>query len=471
MFLTIFVLASFYFPGQLTSLYFPTSLKVYSFGQFIHLDVNQFLAAFPPPEIDMMSYITQAKYILIKGYFNPAFINTWPPGEPLVIAALIKLTGMNDYPLKMIIINALVWSLAMVVLFNTLSEYKNVFVRFFLVLLPFYFPSFTDWIFGPGLFMSELISIPLFLIAICYLVRWFKTDRRQDLIAFAIFFAIIAYFRGYFEIFSNFLILLLILTALITVGWIYLKTRIRQPHLKIKSTVKLMQNQWPVLFSEKSKTIVISILVFCVALLPWRIYHHHVDGTYAWQNLSSYIWWVFWGPRNSYFIDINLACQILPNICKALIDYTAKNPWTITISFYRNLTLMVLITHPIKWYALKLFYFNRFWFGGGLYVYSWFQLLHYKFCYLIEGFSILIFGLMGMSLNIYYYLRYRTEQLGGLLFFSLSFILFNIVLFSIFHYEPRYSLYLRMYFLYYPFIVVALLKNQNIALANEFSDF
>lgn len=420
-------------------------LHITSLDSFLKISATQFINLFG--NSDLGSYVKSAKYLLQNGYFQKEMIGMWPPGFAVVIASILKFTGENSYPFKMIIITIAAWALAFFFVYHSLITIKNSMLKIFAAMLPLYFETFRIWIFGLGPFLSETISLPLFVIAISFFIRWLQTERPRDLVWMAVFLAISAYFRGYIELFGNFLILILALVSIFKILKYFVINKLSSMQMSINAIGKQFYQDRSQVFSQNSKLMLLAAITFILILLPWRIYMHKVFGSFNWQQLGSLIWTILWYQgKLQYFPDSNLACQVQPALCKILAQNVLLGLY-IDPKTYELLTLVTLVSHPLRWYAERAEFFNAIWFGT-FGVISWHDLLFSYRWLFFEGSLIFFTGIIITLISGWLWFRHSIAKMNFLFWFSILFILFNIILFSFFHYEARYSLFIRLYFLY-----------------------
>ncbi|MBA3707172.1 MAG: hypothetical protein H0W84_15095 [Bacteroidetes bacterium] len=357
----------------------------------------------------------------------------WPPGQALMIAAVFKLFGETAFPLKMLYLAVSTWALMLTCVYHSLEKIKKPVLKFSLCFLPFFFSVFQTWVFDDSLVLSENVSLPLFIIGFCFFIFWLQDKKWGYLIASAAIFAALAYFRGYFEVFGRFLALAMVIYLII---------------LKIKSKKTIL--------TPKVITMMSALLVFMMLLMPWRIYNSKHFGTYSWQPGMTVMWPFYWVPdsKSSFHGEAaeNTACHIQPELCSYFYtrDLSLQPGGTLPSSFYRMLTLTALLEHPIAWYGVKAKAFNVFWFGEHNIPLSWNEILHRPIM-LLGGVLIFLSGVFSLIYSAFLWFR-KKLFLGQkeLFVFSGSFIFFNFILFTFFHFEPRYSLYLQLLFIYLP---------------------
>jgi hypothetical protein len=408
---------------------------------------------------DNGTYLNMALHFSEFGKFPPYLILGWPPGFPFLLAMLAKLTGIAAFPLKMMILICALWSAALVTIYRTLPTTYSVGLKILLVFLPFYLVSFRSWIFGFWIFFSEEFALPLFVIAVCLFIFWLRTNKTLYLISFAICMALLAYLRGFFESLGNFLICLLILTIIVQFVWQFIVKKIERRNSTVWQCLRQSWDARKNIFTSRYRACLIASLIFIILLSPWRIHNRLISNTYAWLPTGGYNWLLLWTPSDKFHpmyreAAPNPPCHLKPKICQILYtnDVSLVNPYFQDIKFYRNLSIMTALSYPLRWYGYKLKYINGFWFGFG--ATSWQQLIKSEPWLFIEGLLIFVVGAGTIIFGITQWENLTFEQ-RGILSFTLLFLIFNIIVFTFVHYEPRYSLFLRLLFWYLPVWIFA----------------
>ncbi len=421
-------------------------------GVFLRLAASHFANLLGPA--DMATYINAANYFLLhKDHFEPYTIATWPPGFPLVLAGLFKFFGENDYPLKVLSLAAIIWALVFLFVYNSLPSIRNPLIKILLAILPLFFESIRQSIFMLNPFLSESFSLPAFIISISFFIKWAQTEQPRDLFWMSVFLATSAYFRGYTEIFGNFLIFVALLYVVLRIIKFLVIEKVLHSEISFKLMIKQVYQKKHQVFGRDMKSIMIATITFVLLLLPWRIHMYRIFGSFDWQQLST--WTLFWTPNlPNFLITNNVACHIYPTVCNILFKNNIQAGLNVDTNFYFDLTLMTFITHPLAWSAEKIKYFNFFWFG-----YSWSSLFT-QIKLFFEGTLILLTGIATIFTSSILWLRYSNKTMKRFFWFSILFIIFNLILFTFYHYEARYSLFMKFYFIYSPAIFfIALREN------------
>ena len=113
---------------------------------------------------------------------------------------------------------------------------------------------------------------------------------------------------------------------------------------------------------------------------------------------------------------INTPCHVSPSVCHSLDEYDPKKN-KLGYSFYKELALITFVLHPIDWYRYKGRFFSELWFGHK--ARGWAR---------VEGTTVALMGIV----------------------FAIGFLLFNIAVFTFLHFEWRYSIFLRVFFVMLP---------------------
>jgi hypothetical protein len=443
-----------YFFGQLHYFEFTQATNLITAGystfhSYLMLSAQRIVDIFG--ESDPATYIKSAFFFSSHGYFLNEFAILWPPGQALTILGIVKLFGESAYPLKMLILSTIFWPIALTQLYYSWTKIQYSILKFVLSLLPMFLLSFQTWLFGYNLILSENLTLPLFISAICFILQWIREKKYIYLIASAIIFAVMSYYRGYFEVFSRFIMVFVIIYfAYISFKNIYFQ-KLGSPTLSTFAAVKYTAANFKFFYSPKLRTIIAALLVFSVLLIPWRIYMFNHFHSFSWQNLN-YSWALLWDKSATSFSTANIGCLVDPKWCDFFYEHDIKNFHGTLLGgkFYAIMTLGAFLLHPLEWYTIKLHAFNHFWYGGNLGAPTWSELLNNYKVLFIENTLVLLAGLSTLIIG-----KLRWKKLSvpkkDFMLFSFLFVLFNFVLFTFFHFEPRYSLYLQLFFIYLPF--------------------
>ena len=161
---------------------------------------------------------------------------------------------------------------------------------------------------------------------------------------------------------------------------------------------------------------------------------------------AGYYWGLVWKTdeathqafRNT---GINTPCRTDPSLCEVLFDYESKSEGqSITYSMYGRLAVFTFITKPITWYKNKLQYFDNLWYGN-----DWKNEVSDNTGRFMQGLIMLISPLIFF---IYYFINWKSADADYKMIYiaSLVFVVFNIMLFTLLHFEMRYSIFIKLLF-------------------------
>lgn len=396
---------------------------------------------------DVGTYLKGAKYYIENGEFEDWVVNLFPPGQMYYTVFLIKTTGEDYFPLKMLLTAALSWLLVFLAATRILNRgYSHLAVPV-MVLIPMYFSGIREYVFGYGVLGAEMLSMPLFVL-LAYMIFLFseKYNDIKYLTCVALILAILSYMRGYFEIFGNFLIVFLVLLVAANILF-----RTCQYHALeagsfsirgfVGGIIKLKDKWLPL----KIRSIALIMFILILLLLPWRLSNVERGFTMSWLH-ADYYWGLVWKSdedthpafRNT---GINTPCRTDPKLCEILGAYENNSEGqSIPFSVYGKQAILTFVTKPVIWYKNKLEYFDNLWFGN-----DWKYELKERTGKFIEGVLVLISPLLFYS---YYLVNWKTASRGcrDLYISSSVFVLFNIMLFTLLHFETRYSIFLKLLF-------------------------
>lgn len=396
---------------------------------------------------DVGTYLKGAKYYIDNGEFEDWVVNLFPPGQMYYAVFLVKATGEGYFPLKMLITASVSWLLVFLVVTWILNRGHSNVLAPVIILIPMYFSTIRDYVFGYGMLGAEMLSMPLFVLLV-YLVLLFGENYKKIkyLASVALILALLAYMRGYFEIFGNFLIIFLLL--LIALNILYRSCHYHSKEeatISVREFVRLIIARKDQMLPKKLRSIAMILIIFLLLLLPWRLSNVERGFTMSWLH-ADYYWGLVWKSdeethpafRNT---GINTPCRTDPMLCEILNTYENDNEvQSIPFSVYGKQAILTFLTKPVTWYKNKLEYFDNLWFGN-----DWNYELKERTGKFIEGVLILLAPLLFYS---YYLINWKTvtQSYKDLYISSSVFVLFNIMLFTLLHFETRYSIFLKLLF-------------------------
>ena len=388
-----------------------------------------------------------SSYVKIGQYFagvTPASgeliwrVGNWPPGYPLVIAAILKLTGESHYVLKAVIVCSSILALVFTFLFYSVHFSSNGPIRFLVWASIFALPNFRHWTLGSGLTLSEPYTLAFFLVSWTVLFLGIEKKDRRYLIIGGCLLGVTAYFRAIASVLieGTFYTCLLILAS-----YHLITSRIKKKYA-LKSVEKLNRDHHRSLKALQACGLVF-LMFFCVTF-PWKLRNkirHHIFSIATNQNGSYDLQWQTDEMLAPYpFLRAaNTACHIEPSLCQGFwASHDKMQP------YQKGLTFFVLLSKPFRWLAFKLENINWLWTGipwgfDSNRPFDWFLRSLEGLLYLIMGTAALI-RLKGNRTE----LSETTRQ--ALILHTGAFLVANIVVFLIAHFEDRYALFLRVYF-------------------------
>ena len=400
-------------------------------------------------ERDVGTYIRAAKDYIETGTYEIYVKDLWPPGQVYYIILLIYLTGEQYFPLKYLATSVTMWLVVFMIVTNILSRKRPYIGIPFIVMIPLFFTDIREYIFGYGVLGSQMLTMPLYVLLFFMLLLYnSKHEKKAYQLTIAILLASLAYIRGYFEVFGNFLTFLLILyLAAIFFKRLFLLTVISETKYTFNEIKNILWSRKNQFFGTKIRSITTILIIFMLLLLPWRINNLVRRGSMSWLNIDYY-WSHVWKSDDEIHplfrqSAITNACHTDPTLCKILASYENKNgKENIPYELYYKLTITTFISKPILWYKNKLSFIDTFWFGD-----SWQKIFESNKRIFFE---LLIIVFSPMIFYVLYLLKWKDmdSDYKTIYLFSLTFVIFNIVLFSILHFEKRYSIFLKLTFLF-----------------------
>jgi hypothetical protein len=183
-----------------------------------------------------------------------------------------------------------------------------------------------------------------------------------------------------------------------------------------------------------------------ILLVPWKVRNLAVLGDFSLRvcegDYAKY--WSYDMPR--YLIAGDSGCLANPDLCAILNTRIAS----LTADLGRRLTLFAIVFSPRAYFAEKLKHFPEFWVGT-----PWGQIGSRNNAFLLEGSISLLAGTIGLV----WALRNAFRRRGPITLFAgffLGFVLANLLIFSVLHFEYRYSVPIRLFFFFSPWWMASL---------------
>ncbi|MBO9186483.1 hypothetical protein ACQZ4Y_19530 [Rhizobium sp. L80/93] len=295
---------------------------------------------------DPTSFATAARDLYETGWIrieNAWIFNLWPPGLPMIEAAVLSVFG-RDAPLLFILqIAAVILHTAVAVAFYfILRKYANGVIAFFGAMLPFAFPVTRVYLLQPtGVAFGETFAVGFFFLGMLASFDAISQPSYPRATMAGIALSLSAYIRSQFE-------LILMMQALVAVALLL---------LAVTGVLRRITAQ-PV---DVAKLLCVFIIVTSAqaALVPWRVHNLVQRGTAQWVATSSLT------ARNSVMADAdlsaiggnfvvlgggNVACKVAPQTCGNL-DHA------------ESLFIRTFIHYPIEWLSYKASLMPKYWFA------------------------------------------------------------------------------------------------------------
>jgi hypothetical protein len=387
------------------------------------------------PDGDVSYQLRFAVDYLRDGTIADWVLNLWPPGMPALYWSILRLTGSDHFPLKIVVVSAFVYALALYLFYRSLASNRASPTVMVACALPLLCASFLKSIFlDIHLFSSDFYCFALLAILLSLIFKG-GTPSLSRLTMMATTVAALAYFRSYYFLFIKLLSVGAVCTfalwavcGLVTKGW--------------NATIRLSIHSKPVA----------SIGIFLVAtwllLLPWKVFLVESGRTFDW-TMEDQVWAAQWRSDLPHFlIGMNTPCVLEKDICEQLMPFQHPDTWTtprLGSRFYKRLSIATFVSSPIMWYEEKAKIFHYFWFDGDKF--NWklppLQLVRY-----IQSASLLVAcaGLVlltGIRLMRNAASHAPILENNGLYVLFVTFFIFNWLLFTFAHYEARYSIPLK----------------------------
>lgn len=382
------------------------------------------------------------------------YLRAWPPGMPLFIHAIVKVTGDDHYVTKMAVVVGVLYGLAFFLIFYSLSGFGSSVFPFLLILMLLFMETFTLWNLGLGVLYAESKSFPLFLASIAALVLGFRASSSKFMILAGLLMGLSAYFRAFFgpvgTVFFGGLLLIPISYLRFT-PWKGVITLIYDK--KMNQLFPLFKKAFSEIISPARRRFLVLVslpfLVFQISLLPWKLHNYYYYNQFVFTNPSDSTWAILWLPPEllpGFVAAGNSACISDPELCAVIKEHPSDYP----IQSLKKLAIMTFIKHPFRWYGYRLENFHWLWVSR-----PWKINDMTSFFFVAESILYAILGLAGFVLVRR---SWKVEQVRYFSWGVILFCLLNVAIFSLVHFEYRYSGPLRFFFFFFPFWVLSLRK-------------
>ncbi len=384
-----------------------------------------------------------------SGDFGNYYLHYWAPGFPLLIALITSLTGEAHYFAKVFFLDIVLWTASLTYIFHLLTIPKNKIIRFFMLASIWLLPNFRGWSLGYGYLLSESTSHAIVLAGLVLLAKSILEGNTKKIYHAMILLGIAANFRAVLDFSFSFTsyILLGIFTLFMFYRWIERTTAERGLNFfqYLKSSFKTNP---PSNDRAGFKIFIFSFLILNGLTLPWKTVNFIHCHQYAFSCGGADLEWqtFHWSKEEEYpemyrgwLRGADPACYADPGLCEIVKqNHPLIDPWLMQFS------IMTLVKHPFRWMAYKLKNFNWIWTGV-----AWGNWLD-NWSIWLEGLLYLVAGALGFALLIRKQPGVSDElqtRANALSLIGLAVIIAYCGIFSFLHYEDRYSLTIRLFFL------------------------
>lgn len=295
---------------------------------------------------DPTSFATAAVDVYETGWIseeNNWIFNLWPPGFPLIEAAVLSVFG-REAPILAILqgLAVLLHASAAFALYATLRRYINVPAALIGGLIPFAFPVTRLFLLQPtGVALGETFAVGFFTLGMLASIAATSRPRYMFAILAGIALALAAYIRSQFEF---------ILTVQMSVAGV----------LVVMAILGILRKFLGMPVPKKSLIcLAVIILSTQASMLPWRIYHLIQEGNPKWVFTADLI--TLNSVRTDAELDAkggsfvvrgggNVVCNINPQTCGKLDQA-------------RSLFFRTFIEQPVDWLEYKARRMPVYWFA------------------------------------------------------------------------------------------------------------
>jgi hypothetical protein len=193
------------------------------------------------------------------------------------------------------------------------------------------------------------------------------------------------------------------------------------------------------------------LLITWALLLPWIVVLKIEGKPFAW-TVTDQAWAAQW--RNelpSFLVSLNTPCMVEKDICEQLMPFQYSDIWAspkLGSDFYKRLSIVTFVSHPLLWYGEKAKWFEHFWFDD-------YEIMQKKTVSKLTramqsvgymqsvGVLLIILYLALLAVarcanNISHHMPLLKNN--GYHFLFLIFVTYNVMVFTFVHFEARYSI-------------------------------
>lgn len=400
---------------------------------------EDFLRQYPVGDI---SYQLKFSVDFVRdGTIGDWVLNLWPPGMPGLNILIIGLTGTGYYTLKMMSLSVLFYTFASYLVYRSLARGRFSPSAMLACILPILYVSVQKSIFEHlQIFSTDYYCFVLLAVLLSLLFKEEPVTFRR-LALMAIVLAALAYFRSFYFIFIK---LLTMWSALALAGWCVWRFQTRCYKATLREVV---QSKLVISFGT-------FLLITWALLLPWIVVLKIEGKSFDW-TVTDQAWAAQW--RNdlpSFLVSLNTPCMIEKDICEQLMPFQYSDTWAtpkLGSDFYKRLSIVTFVSHPLLWYVEKAKWFEHFWFDD-------YKIMQKKTLSKLTRTVQSVGYLQSMGVlvaSLYLALlavarcasnmsrRRPLLENNGYHFLFLLFVIYNVMVFTFVHFEPRYSIPLK----------------------------
>lgn len=419
---------------------------------------EDFLRQFPDGDI---SYQLKFAVDYVRdGSIAEWVLNLWPPGMPGLYGLILKLTGSDYFPIKIITLSTLLYALASYLVYLSLARGRFSPAAMVVCALPLMYASFKISIFLElGLFSSDFYCFALLAILLSLMFAGVgQSIWRLALMALVL--ALLAYFRSFYYIFIK---LLTVGSIFALVAWGWYATVNRGWRATIKKIVQ----------RKSVASVGVVLLLTWVLLFPWKAYLVINDKTFEW-TATDQVWAAQW--RNDlppFLFGINTPCILEKDICVQLMPFQYPDTWAspkLGSGFYKHLSIATFVSRPLEWYGEKAKVFHHFWFDGHEFDHKMpaSQLIQYMQSAGLLSVCLCL-ALLAVVRLVRNALRHRPLlENNGLHVLFIIFFIYHLMVFTFVHFEPRYSVPLKwVTYLFFMFLLKDVMHKVDLRLCGN----
>ena len=307
-------------------------------------------------------YAQGAKEIVEHGWIKQSWLELlWPPGFFVVQAAILWILGPDGPALAvLLVLTSTAWAAAMSLLHSLCRLAFRPLLSFLVPLLFVVLPFFRQYFLRDGIVASESLSAALWIAGFLVVLLSVAYGRPRASVLGGALFAMAAYIRASVDL------VMLLGSLMVAVDFLLMAfygSRVRKVPLRREVAGLWTSEQW--------KAVLIAIIAFHAATLPYRAYK-------AWKHqttmfsAATYYYKYLWQPPEEYTAVQSIilegggpvACVTRPDICQELaLDRKARGDDAHSWIFYKDVAFAAFISKPGRWIAYRAKHLPKYWFS------------------------------------------------------------------------------------------------------------